>query len=357
MGSPDWGDGLAVECGLYEEDALINASTVERLPEGAVVEVPELPELDDTVNASGVYMTAASALPLAPGLQTLTFNVTVDGKSASTTCSIERPVFPVSVEPVARTTEPFARAEIVYALSGDDGSSRKARLDAALTPEGQFEVSFKPWKPKSVEVNGAAAEVDEGGYLQVPVDAAVGAKASFRVTNLDDQSVDFEVELVELQPWADDDVEALASGAEAGYAWAASGQDPAAEEGSISALLVEPSAKKILRHVGPMRALSEVERVAVVERDELTVDVCEYSGGAKIWRMAERAKITLFDAKTGAKLASKTLRGKPPRCPKTAEFTVFKTDENDPGGAAFDQRLEGPIGEALDEWFDTHSQR
>lgn len=356
----DWTEHFAVECSVIEDRAEVFVHAADDLPSGAVVEVPVLPGLGDTINNSGVFMTSTSLVPLSAGAHTLTFNASFGEEQATTTCQIERPVFPATANPVKLETEPFARAQIVFSIAADGGEAKQLRSDVALDPDhGAFLLGFKAWSPTKISSQDAALEVDELGVFRVPLDASVGAQTSFSLTNADGHSASYELHLDELRPWVDEDLPVLSSLPESGYEWAAAAKDPRPKGEVISAILLGEHGE-VLHHFGPMRVLGEVERVGRVTITEDLLESCEYGTAdgttAVMERVAERAEVVLHVAKSGTQLTTKQHKQGPGRCPDAADFTVMKS-EGDDKDVAFDQRLVGEVLPKVIEWFETASQR
>jgi hypothetical protein len=355
----DWREHFAVDCSVIVDRGAVYVHAKDDLPEGTVVEVAALPGLNDTINPSRIYMTDTSLVPLPAGSQTLTFNATSGDETASTTCAIERPVFTAQARPVTGESEPFARAQLIYsiAVKGQEPGA-DTRVVVPLLPDGNLGVSFQAWQPEPL-AGAAAFEVDDRGVFRIPVPATEGAEIEFGFRNPDSQSASYTLRVVSARPWADDDLNALYAEPGSGYTWAADVPPVRAKGDPISAILVDPRGE-VLGHVGPMRTLSELERVAHVAISEVVVETCKYRAPdgveATIDRVAERGEIVLRVAKTGAEITRKTVEGKPPPCPDSAEFTVTY-DEQTANGQAWDQARTGEVAPVALAWFEIHSQR
>ena len=358
----DWREDYVVTCEVNAELAEVFVRAPEDLPSGTVISVPELPELDDTINNSGIYMTHASLVPLPTGRHTLTFNASSGEETASVSCQIERPVFTATAEAVSLETPPFARGTVVYEW-GPEGADERKTLKAAadVDEQGRYRVGFMVWNPTKIEVTSEASEAseiveaNERGQFRVPVAPTPDAVTRFSVSNTDGQSTSYELKLLEFYPWAEDDLSSLRSGGEAGYAWAAEPKADRPKGEATPTILINADAE-VLAQYGDFLTLAEVERLAWMSvTGETVVETCKYGAPdgtqAEIERIKTEAEIVVREAKTGAEVARKSFSGKPPGCPDAADFTVWRT-EGESDGVAFNQRIEGDVAGAAQAWFE-----
>jgi hypothetical protein len=356
----DWREHFTVECIVLPDLGEV-AVDGRDLPDGTVIESPELPELGDTINPSGVYMVRASLVPLPVGSVTLNFEARSGDESSKTSCTIDRPVFPAIAKPVATETSEFAAAFLSYTLTaaGSTGEPELLGNLVGIDAQRRYLLPFQAWKPQNVLVDGQPITASDIGVIEVPIPSEPGKPVSLRFDNPDKQSADYTLTLVEARPWADTDLAALSSGGEGGLAWASEIPQPRVPGSQISAVLVSEHGD-VHGRIGPMMTLSEVQRIARVVQTEEVVEVCDYGTPdgltAKITRVAMKAEVVLRDAKTGTEVARTTVSGKPDKCPNSADFTFVETEGKD-GKVSFDQML---IGEALplaQAWFETASQK
>lgn len=353
----DWREHFAVECIVVPSSGVVSVHTRD-LPEGATVESPELPELADTINASGVYMTTASLVPLATGSQTLTFIARSNDETATTTCSIERPVLPAVAKPVGVEAPEYTRALVTYTLVAGAGSPEPLANQVKVDDEGAYLLPFQAWKPQNIQVGERTITADEQGVFEVPVPAEIGTPIQLRFDNPDKQSVAYTLTLSTAQPWLDAEAMVLRSGAEGGYAWASALPEPRPPGKQVSAVLVGELGD-VLAHVGPMRVLAQVERVARMVITEDTVEVCDYGTPeglhAKITRVSQKAEVVLRDARTGNEVARTTVKGKPDKCPAAADFSFIHGEGQD--ATSFDRTIVGEAFPIAEPWFAKESQR
>jgi hypothetical protein len=360
----DWREHFVVECMVLPDLAEVSVNGRD-LPDGTVVSSPELPELEDTINPSGVYMVRASLVPLPVGSTTLNFEARSGDETAKTSCTIDRPVFPAVANPVLAETAEFVRAFVSYTLvaAGSSGEPELRGNVVGVDPSGgtqrRYLLPFQAWKPQNVQVDGQPITASDTGVIEVPIPAEPGKSIQLRFDNPDKQSADYTVTLVEARPWADADAAVLVSGAEGGYAWASEIPQPRAPGSQINALLVAETGE-VRGRIGTMVTLADVQRVARMTETEEVVEVCDYGTPdgltAKITRVAIKAEIVLRDAKTGTEVARTTVTGKPDKCPDSADFTFVETEGKD-GQTSFDQMLVGDALPAAEAWFTTASQK
>lgn len=356
----DWREHFTVECMVLPDLGEVSVNGRE-LPDGTVISSPELPELGETINPSGVYMVRASLVPLPVGSATLNFEARLGDETSSTSCTIERPVFPAVANPVATQTVEFARAFLSYTLTaaGSTGEPELRGNLVGLDAQRRYLLPFQAWKPQNVQVDGQPITASDIGVIEVPVPPELGKPISLRFDNPDKQSADYTLTLVEARPWGDEDLPALASGGEGGYAWASEIPQPRPTGTLISAVLVSEHGD-VHGRIGPMLTLAEVQRVARVVQTEEVVEVCDYGTPdgltAKITRVAMKAEVVLRDAKTGTEVARTTVTGKPDKCPDSADFTFVETEGKD-GKVSFDQTRVGDALPLAQAWFEKASQK
>lgn len=356
----DWREHYSVTCEAFQDWGTVSVRAVEDLPSGATVSVPELPELDDTINNSGIYMASASYLSLPVGTQTLTFNATSGEQTASVTCQIERAALPAEVEAVKPTTEPFTRGTVVFDFTPAGGEARPLRTEAAVDDQRRYLLAFKMEQPASIEAGGAALEASDTGVFEVPVEPEIGGVTTLKVRNADGQEASFEITVRETKPFVDEDRQALREGGEAGYAWAAATPETRAEGQELRTLFLDQEFEPLM-WIGDPRTLAEVQRIAwTTATEEQVVETCDYGSvdgtEASIDRVRLEAELVLREAKTGAEVARKRVKARPARCPAAADFTVYKQDLTDQG-VAFDQRIVGDVSDAAEGWFAKASQK
>jgi hypothetical protein len=353
----DWREHFVVECMVLPDLGEVAVNTRD-LPEGATVESPELPELADTINASGIYMTRASLVPLASGPQTLTFIARSNDETATTTCSIERPVLAAVAKPVGVDAPEFTRALVSYTFVVEGGASEPLANQVPIDAEGAYLLPFQAWKPQNIKVGERTITADDRGVFNVPVPAELGKPIEVRFDNPDKQSVHYTLTLATAQPWLAAEATVLRSGAEGGYAWAAALPEPRLADKQVSAVLVGELGD-LLAHIGPMQVLGQVERVARMVVTEETVEVCDYGTPeglhAKITRVAQQAEVVLRDARTGNEVARTTLKGKPDKCPAAADFSFVHAEGKD--ATSFDRTIVGEAFPVVEPWFSKESQR
>jgi hypothetical protein len=356
----DWREHFVVECMVLPDLAEVSVNGRD-LPDGTVVSSPELPELADTINPSGVYMVRASLVPLPVGSTTLNFEAKSGDETAKTSCVIDRPVFPAVANPVLAETSEFVRAFVSYTLvsAGSSGEPELRGNVVGVDPQRRYLLPFQAWKPQNVQVDGQPITASDIGVIQVPIPAEPGKSIQLRFDNPDKQAADYTLTLVDARPWADADVAALMTGAEGGYAWASEIPQPRAPGSPINALLVAETGE-VRGRVGTMVTLADVQRVARMTETEEVVEVCDYGTPdgltAKITRIAIKAEIVLRDAKTGTEVTRTTVTGKPESCPGSADFTFVQTEGKD-GQTSFDQTRVGDALPAAEAWFAKASQK
>jgi hypothetical protein len=356
----DWREHFTVECMVLPDlgEVAVNGRD---LPDGTEVSSPELAELADTINPSGVYMVRASLVPLPVGSVTLSFEARSGDETSKTSCTIDRPVFPAIAKPVAAETTAFAAGFLSYTLSvtGSTGEPELRGNLVGIDAQRRYLLPFQAWKPQNVQVDGQPITASDIGVITVPIPNEPGKPVSLRFDNPDKQSADYTITLVEARPWADNDVAALSGGGEGGLAWASEVAQPRPPGTQISAVLVAEIGD-VHGHIGPMLTLAEVQRVARMVETEEVVEVCDYGTPdgltAKITRVATKAEIVLRDAKTGTEVARTTVTGKPDKCPDSADFTFVETEGKD-GKVSFDQTLVGQALPLARAWFETASQK
>ena len=355
----DWTEHFEVECMVLPELGEVSVSGRD-IPSGALVSAAELPGLEDTINDSGIYMTRASLVPLAAGPQTLTFTATHADQRATTTCAIERPVFPALAHAVANADlVEFARAQVVFSFALEGTSAAPMRADVGLGEDGRLRLRFQAWKPSDLKVEGEAIEANELGVFEVPVAASGPSETTITFANPDHQQASYRLSVSEVRPWSDLDTGVLAKWTEGGLDWAAPAQAAGSPSESISALLLDDYGTPIA-HVGPMRVLAEVERVARVTLGQKELEVCHYSTPdghqAKMTRYTQTAEVVVRAAKTGEELARKQLATKPGPCPDAADFT-FTRAEGASEESAWDQTRVGDVMPEVLAWFEKSVQK
>lgn len=356
----DWREHFTVECMVLPELGEVSVNGRD-LPDTTVVSSPELPELGDTINPSGVYMVRASLVPLPVGSVTLNFEARLGDETSNTSCTIDRPVFPAVAKPVGTKTAEFAAGLLTYtiAVAGSTGEPEPSANLVGIDAQRRYLLPFQAWSPQNVLVDGQPITPSDIGVIEVPVPDEPGKPISLRFDNPDKQSVEYTITLVTARPWADTDVAAIMSGGEGGLAWASEIPQPRPPGSQISAVLVGEHGD-VHGHIGPMLTLAEVQRVARVVMTEEVVEVCDYATPdgltAKITRLAMKAEVVLRDAKTGTEVARTTVTGKPDRCPDSADFTFVETEGKD-GKVSFDQTRVGDALSLAQAWFETASQK
>ena len=360
---PAWAEHFEVTCEVYGSTVITSASD---LPDGAEVSVEALPELDATVNASGLYIPTASLLPLSVGQQQLRFEAVFEGHSATATCGVHRPPFEVDLAPRSAQPDAFHRAVVSFTVTKADGQSTEPTeptehtVTVGLDEARRYALVFKAQLLASVTHGGDARRFDDEGVFTIPVAAEVGATTRFTVGNLDGRSAQFEVSVTDLQPWTDDDLRAL-GGPDKAHRWASRAASRAVDlrpDGvPLRTILVDEDGGA-LRYTGDLRVLGDVERIARVTVTTYIVDTCYYGrkSDAEIEIQSQEAVVELFDARSGDLiLSSNALRAPAPDCPDGANFVMLSASDDDPAFAANQVLTADVMPEAI-TWFESHSQ-
>ncbi len=350
---PAWAEHFEVTCEVYGSTLLTSASD---LPDGAEVSVEALPELDATVNASGLYIPTASLLPLSVGQQQLRFEAIFEGHSATATCGVHRPPFEVDLAPRSAQPEAFHRAVVSFLVTEADAEPSEHVMTVGLDEARRYALVFEAQLLASVTHGGDARRFDDEGVFTIPVAAEVGATTRFTVGNLDGRSAQFEVSVTDLQPWTDDGLREL-GGPDNVHSWASRVVDLRPDDVPLRTILVDEDGGA-LRYTGDLRVLSDVERIARVTVKTYIVDTCYYGrkSDAEIEIQSQEAVVELFDARSGDLiLSSNTLRAPAPACPDGANFVMLSASDDDPAFAANQVLTADVMPEAI-TWFESHSQ-